>query len=332
MAGFPQGFAEDNKRPSARPRGGDPAFLSPGHGATLPAPDFPEATPVNRATRWCLPLVVVVGVPLIASEPSEPRPFPEPLAMRIESELFRDGDDQPVARSLTLFDGGVAWDFLELPPPGAKPQRGMELVEIVLHDPARERVVVIDPVRRVRTEIPLIRLERMSVSLAKWARSSDDRLVRWAGGPDFTGSFSEDDETLVLSGPRVKYAVTLAAAASPEAAVTYRQFADTAILLKALLHPGGIPPFPRLALNRRLEAAAAIPAEVTLEIDPRLAVVAGGAARMRSVHKSHPRLLAADRRLIADAEAHVAGSEPVELAAFAEPAPPTAAADAKRGE
>jgi hypothetical protein len=283
---------------------------------------------VTRATCWCGALLVVAAsLPLAAADPSEPRAFPEPLAMRIESELFSDGADEPVARSLTLFDGGVAWDFLELPSAQDKPQAGMQLVEIVLHDPARERVVVIDPVRRVKTEIPLIRLERMSVSLAKWARTSDDRLVRWAGGPDFTAGFVEDDETLVLSGPRVRYAVTLAAAESPEAAVTYRQFADTAILLKALLHPGGIPPFPRLALNRRLEAAAAIPAEVTLEIDPRLAVVAGGSARLRSVHKSHPRLLAADRRVIADAEAHVAGAEAVDLAAFAAPASSTPASD-----
>ena len=90
------------------------------------------------------------------------------------------------------------------------------------------------------------------------------------------------------------------------------------------MHPGGIPPFPRLALNRRLEAAAAIPAEVTLEIDPKLAMVAGGSARLRSVHKSHPRLLAADRRLIADAQAHVAGADAVDLAAFV--APPVAPA------
>jgi hypothetical protein len=40
------------------------------------------------------------------------------------------------------------------------------------------------------------------------------------------------------------------------------------------------------------------------------------------VHKSHPRLLAADRRLIADAQAHVAGADAVDLAAFA--APPVA--------
>lgn len=275
---------------------------------------------------WPALLVLVAWAGLAAAaesgeqgEPGEPAPFPGPLSLRVETELFCDGADQPVARSLTLFDDGVAWDFLELPTGDDDERAAMQLVEIVLHDPARERVVVIDPVRRIKTEIPLIRLERMSVSLAKWARSSDDRLVRWAGGPDFTGNFEEDADSLALSGPRVRYSVRLAAAESPEAAGTYRQFADTAILLKALLHPGGIPPFPRLALNRRLEAAGAIPAEVTLEIDPRLAMVAGGAARLRSAHKSHPRLLAADRRLVADAQAHVAGADEVDLAAFAAP-------------
>ena len=277
-------------------------------------------------------LVLAAGVRLAAADPSEPRAFPQPLALRIESELFREGDDEPVARSLTLFDGGVAWDFLELPSAAGEAEDGMELVEIVLHDPARERVVVIDPVRRVKTEIPLIRLERMSVSLAKWARSSDDRLVRWAGGPDFSDNFQRDDETLVLSGPRVRYEVTLATAESPAVAETYRRFADTAILLKALLHPGGIPPFPRLAVNRELEAAGAIPAEVALEIDPPLAVVAGGAARMRSRHNSHPRLLAADRRLIADAEAHVAGAEAVDLAVFANPPAAEPGLEAERAE
>jgi len=280
----------------------------------------------HSARSWIVLLSLLAGARLAeaaeSGERGEPAPFPGPLLLRVETELFRDSADQPVARSLTLFDDGVAWDFLELPAADDGEEAVMQLVEIVLHDPARERVVVIDPVRRLKTEIPLIRLERMSVSLAKWARSSDDRLVRWAGGPDFAGNFEESAESLALSGPRVRYSVRLAAAESPEAAGTYRRFADTAILLKALLHPGGIPPFPRLALNRRLEAAAAIPAEVTLEIDPKLAMVAGGSARLRSVHKSHPRLLAADRRLIADAQAHVAGADAVDLAAFV--APPVA--------
>lgn len=248
----------------------------------------------------------------------------EELTMRVETEIFAAGGEKPVARSLTLFVDGIAWDFLELPRSAAGQEGSragdaadsMQLAELVLHDPARDRVIVVDPVRHVKTQVDAIQLERLSVSLATWARGADDKLVRWAGGPDFAEGLTEKEDTLELVGPRVRYAVAYAEAPTPEAAGTYRRFADTAILLKALLHPGGIPPFPRLALNRRLEAAKALPAEVTLEIEPRLTPLAGRADRLRSLHHPHPRLLAADMKRIEDAEAQVAAAESVTLAAF----------------
>ena len=213
-----------------------------------------------------------------------------PCTMRVESQLFADGESEPMARSLTVFRDGVAWDFLELSPAPAEADTAAPTVrEIVLHDPARERVVVIDPARHVKTEIGFIRLERLSVSLANWARTTDDKLVRWAGGPDFGGCFSETEDRLELIGPRVRYAVAHVPAPSSEAAAAYRRFADTALLLKALLHPGGIPPFPRLAVNR-----------------------------LRCVHRIHPRLLGGDIDRVQDAEAHMAASEAVDLATFAE--------------
>jgi hypothetical protein len=261
------------------------------------------------------PLIVALLAAVAAAAPSDgtDRGF----ELRVESELFADGAAEPVARSLTLFRAGVAWDFLELAAPaGADNADRMQLAEIVLHDPARERVVVIDPNRDVKTQVETIRLERLSVSLAKWARSADDRLVRWAGGPDFGDGITEKEDALELVGPRVRYAVAYGAAPSTEAAATYRRFADTAILLKALLQPGGIPPFPRLALNRRIEAAGAIPAEVSLEIDPKLALVAGRPSRLKCIHKSHPRLLAGDIARIEQGEAHVASATGVDVAAF----------------
>ncbi len=242
---------------------------------------------------------------------------PRKFAMRVESELF-SGGSQPVARSITLFRDGVAWDFLELPTSGkGRGDAPMRLAEIALHDPARERVVVIDPERHVKTQVESLRLERLSVSLAKWARGSDDRLVRWAGGPDFAAGLTETADTIELAGPRVRYAVDLEEAPSLEAATAYRKFADSALLMRALIHPGGIPPFPRLALNRRLEAAGAIPSRVTLEVEPRLGALAGQSERLTCVHKVHPAILTADATRIEEAEAHVATAENVDLATFA---------------
>lgn len=263
--------------------------------------------------------IASLAEPLLADDTADESRVCE---MRVESELFANNGDRPVAHSLTLFHEGVAWDFLELP---SGRQGGMALGEIVLHDPARERVLVIDPVRHLKTQVEMIRLERLSVSLAKWARSSDDRLIRWAGGPDFVSGFKQTSQGIELVGPRVKYEVAYEEAPTKEAAGTYRRFADTAILLKALLHPGGIPPFPRLAVNRRLEDAGAIPAEVTLEIDSRLAPLDARTERLRCVHKQHPRLLAGDLDRIEEAKSHIATAEAVDLATFAgrdEPEPP----------
>jgi hypothetical protein len=243
----------------------------------------------------------------------------EELAFRVESEVFVNGVDEPVARSLTLFRAGVAWDFLD-PPKAARGERqsggAPAAGEIVLHDPARERVVLVDPVRNLKTQIDAIRLDRLSASLSSWARKSDDKLVRWAGGPDFGEGLTESRERIELAGPRVRYAVEFTAAPSPEAAAAYQRFADTAILLKALVRPGGVPPFPRLAINRRVALAGGIPTEVTLDYDARAIKVPGRSDSLRCVHKIHPRLLAADLSRIEDAESSVGLAKQVDLAEF----------------
>ena len=43
---------------------------------------------------------------------------------RVESEVFLNGAEEPVARSLTLFRDGIAWDFLERPTVGGAARGG----------------------------------------------------------------------------------------------------------------------------------------------------------------------------------------------------------------
>jgi hypothetical protein len=127
----------------------------------------------------------------------------------------------------------------------------------------------------------------------------------------------------------VRYAVEFTEAPSTDTADVYRRFADTAMLLKALLHPGGIPPFPRLAINRRISAAGGIPTSVTLEIDSKAAMIGGRPQVLRSVHKVHPKLLGGDIERIEQAEAHVAVAEPVDLATNMAKEPPAASSAAE---
>lgn len=240
----------------------------------------------------------------------------EGVVFRVENEVFVNDDETPVSKSLTLFANGVTWDFLD-PRPKPCVAGGSDVAEVILHDAARERVVMLDATRSIKTEIKTIQLERLNVSLAKWARKAGDPLIRWAGGPDFGEAFAEETKShLELAGPRVRYLVDFSTEVPADAAAAYRRFADTAILLKALMQPGGIPPFPRLAVNRRVEAAGGVPTSVTLELAPRLAVLPGQWETYRSVHKLHPQLIDGDRSRIDAAAARMGVAEAVDLDEF----------------
>ena len=276
---------------------------------------------VRHLTRAFCPVIVFLlsfGQVVFATDPE---------ALRVETDVFADRDDVPIAHSLTLFSSQVAWDFLDTTPAEKKTSDSESENskafngEIVLHDPTRERVLLIDPLRQVKTSIDSIQLERLRVSLSKWARTSDDKLLCWAGGPHFENGIQESLDAIELIGPRVQYRIETTDAPSQEIAGQYRQFADTAILLRALLHPGGIPPFPRMALNKQLASKAKLPTSVTLEIDSRGSLVPSGLSSMMqrhlcSVHRIHPALRADDLQRIADAEACMAIAEEVSLAEY----------------
>ena len=276
---------------------------------------------VRHLTRAFCPVIVFLlsfGQVVFATDPE---------ALRVETDVFADRDDVPIAHSLTLFSSQVAWDFLDTTPAEKKTSDSESEHskafngEIVLHDPTRERVLLIDPLRQVKTSIDSIQLERLRVSLSKWARTSDDKLLCWAGGPHFENGIQESLDAIELVGPRVQYRIETTDAPSQEIAGQYRQFADTAILLRALLHPGGIPPFPRMALNKQLASKAKLPTSVTLEIDSRGSLVPSGLSSMMqrhlcSVHRIHPALRADDLQRIADAEACMAIAEEGSLAEY----------------
>lgn len=244
----------------------------------------------------------------------------EKVLLRVETEVFADDDEAPVARSLTLFRDGVAWDFLETLSKEKKGEEDAgpdEPAEFVLHDPARERIILVDPARHVKTQIDHLQLERLRASLGNWARKSEDPLMRWAGGPEFGDGLEETSKTIVLSGPRVRYEVDFEKAGNGAVAEEYRRFADAALLIKALVHPGGIPPFPRIAINRRIAAAGGIPVGVRLEIESRMAKLGRRPSVLRSEHKVLESWLASDHKRVAAAEERMAVAAPVDLASYA---------------
>lgn len=258
---------------------------------------------------------VAMWLAFLASGAAEEAPL-----FRVETAVYDSEDAKvPVARSLTLFRDGVAWDFLERLSKEGDTITG-EPAEIVLHDPARERVILIDPARGVKTQIDVLRLERLRSSLATWARSAEDPQLRWAGGPDFSPETDADGGGgITLEGPRVRYVVSCDPAPNVAAAEAYRRFADTALLVKALVHPGGLPPYPRIAINQRVAAAGALPVAVRLEMEPRRGRFAGRTNVMRSEHRALGSWSNADHKRVAAAEERISVATSVDLADYASP-------------
>lgn len=280
-----------------------------------PAPSDRDRLPRPRRFDHVVACLIAIAV-LPAAAAAETR---EGGLFRVETEVFADDDKVPSARSLTLFRDGVAWDFLQTLP--KKPDEGEatpdEPTEFVLHDPARERIILVDPARHVRTQVDHLQLERLRASLGAWARKADDPSLAWAGGPEFAEGLEETSSTILLKGPRVRYEVTFEPAENVDIAEEYRRFADAAVLVKALVHPGGLPPFPRIAINRRVAAAGGIPVAVRLELESRMSKLGRRPTVMRSEHKVLASWLSSDHKRLAAAEERMSLAAPVDLATYA---------------
>jgi len=215
---------------------------------------------------------------------------------RVENKVFVGNDSEAKIVSSTIFYGGVAYDFLE------KPR------EITVFDKARKRFVLLDPPRRLRTEVSTDEVEALNHNLKVWAVSQKDPSVRFLGNPQFEESVDTKTGDLVFDSPWVTYRVAVEAAQSEEIARQYREFCDWHIQLNARLHPGYKQTFARLIVNEALERRQAVPREVHLTIKSKLPFQKTTA---RSEHQFIRRLLQSDRDRVAQTDEFMAIFQPV---------------------
>lgn len=173
---------------------------------------------------------------------------------RVVNEVFVGNQKEPASRSVTIFHQGVFYDFLTAPQ------------EVLVFDPAHDRLVLLDLERRIRTELNTTQIEQFSQRQKQWASQQPDALLRFFGAPQFSEQFDEVRGELILSSPWLTYRILLADAPSPAVCQDYRLFCDWMARLSALLKADARPPFARLLLNEAIARHKAIPREVTLSI------------------------------------------------------------------
>ena len=175
-------------------------------------------------------------------------------SFRIETKIYVGEQEEPTSETMTLFEGGVVYDFLAAPKQIA-----------VFRKPSADRpgrFILLDPQREFRTELDTERIDRALTKIRDWASEQPDPMLRFAAAPEFEESYTAESGELVLASHLQTYRVATSVADKPAALAEYREFLDWYSRLNALHR--GLPPEPRLALNAALTRHAVVPVSVEL--------------------------------------------------------------------
>jgi len=246
----------------------------------------------------CRSLVVALSIAVLVSTALSALVAAEDF--RIETKIFVGDAEEPATTTTTLFQGGVVYDFLDEPkqiavfrkPGGGRPGR----------------FILLDPERRVRTELSTDQLAGAMNKLRNWASRQRDPFLKFAANPQFEESFDRDTGQLLLASHEESYTIKTEPADMPEALSEYREFLDWYTRLNALLQAGP-PPEPRLQVNAALARYQIVP--ITVEL-----ARAGEKEKLRAEHDFTWLLSKHDLARIDDACASLAAYRPVDNEEF----------------
>jgi len=219
----------------------------------------------------------------------------------VESRVFSAGETKPVIQTTTLFYKGVVYDFMKDPNGGKDP-------EATIFDPAHSRCVVLDPQRKICTELSLEQVQTFSKELRLEAAAHQDPLLNFLSNPQFTEK-SEGDE-LEFTSSWMVYRLKTTPAKSPEIAHQYAEFSFWLGQLNVMLNPASLPPFGRIAVSEKLEQRKLLPTEVFMTISPK-----GPTQKLtlRAEHHFQWTIRDSDRKLVDETHKQLASFRQVSL-------------------
>lgn len=230
---------------------------------------------------------------------------------RIETKVYVGKETEPASQDLTLFRGEQVYDFLD------KPR------EVTVFDKPRSRVILLDPVRRVKTEVTMERLMAFSDELRTWCGKQSDPLLKFAAEPRFDQSLDGASGELVFTSPFLTYRIATVKAGTDDIALQYKEFSDSYARLNAMTNPGSTPPFARLKIDEALFLSHAVPEKVQLTM-PARSRFGGKPTIVRSEHSVNWRLLEADQQRIQEAEEFLVTFTPLTIERYLGAPPPGA--------
>lgn len=197
---------------------------------------------------------------------------------RVETDLFLGSESKPFHQTVTLFSGGVAYDF----------PRDDSVVTMV--DPKRGRIVLLDVGRQKQTEVDLVDVEKLVESGRNTLLASPETAVLVSDGD----KVRFEGDKVIAGGELLRYEATLQQPENPQVALEYRTYTDALTRLNAVHNPTALP-FARLSLNYAALEKQSLPKELT-----RYQSSARGQQIVRSILHANWRLSLDDKAKIAE--------------------------------
>lgn len=224
---------------------------------------------------------------------------------RIESQIYVDSSKLPVSQNVTLFSQQIVYDFQMSDEAQPKP------IETVVFDARRRLMVLLDPKREVRLELPELRLISILESVRK------ETLKETRSNFLVNESFKEDNDWatgwVTLESPTITYRYKGSHPKHAEILPPYFDFLDNFTRL-LVTDPTKVPPFARLKLNSSIRRVGWMPSEIQVSVKPNSLFKQGLEAK--STHTVVNQLSKKDHQRIAEAKQQWLNFKAVDLSEY----------------
>jgi hypothetical protein len=246
-------------------------------------------------------LCVVVVLTLVAGTASAEN-------FRVESKVYKIGDKnkKPITEITTVFADDVVYDILTDPQEGRDP-------ETTIFDVRRGRLIVLDPERKVMTEVATKTVQDFIGKVRLGAAGAKDPLLNFLSNPEFKES--EHDGELEFDSSWMIYRLKTEPAKSDEISRQYGEFSHWSCQMNVMINPQTLPPFGRMVVSEKLEERKLLPTEVYMTISPK-----GPTPKLilRAEHRFVWKLLDKDRDLVNEAQRQMKVFRAVTIEAYNE--------------
>ena len=199
-------------------------------------------------------------------------------------KFSRNEDEERSFKTSSVFFDDFAFDFIG------------DNGEIIVYSFSEKKFALIDPIRRLRTEVAAEEIDRFLENVKPLLEKRNDAFCAFMLAPTFEVSRKEDE--LLFQSKWIDYRATTRAFDDPKIAAAYFDFANALCKLNVFMNPGSVTPLARLAVNRRFQEEARFPEKLVVDVYPKGKMFFNRSFQANNEYKLARRLSEKDRNRV----------------------------------